>query len=96
MVRWFVAKSGAAGDESNDAAFGRALADGKCQAPPNFSFCLFQLFVHYCPSLCMFSATLRRAIKMSSTTTSAPFSKAVVGAMRKLLVVSFAPLHTCR
>ncbi|THV73022.1 NGG1p interacting factor 3 [Aureobasidium pullulans] len=32
----------------------------------------------------MFSATLRRAIKMSSTTSSAPFSKAVTGAMRKL------------
>lgn len=35
----------------------------------------------------MFSATLRRTIKMSSTTSSAPFSKAVVGAMRKLFVV---------
>ncbi|KAH0344229.1 NGG1p interacting factor 3, partial [Aureobasidium melanogenum] len=32
----------------------------------------------------MFSATLRRTVKMSSTISSAPFSKAVVGAMRKL------------
>ncbi|KAL1306621.1 hypothetical protein AAFC00_005301 [Neodothiora populina] len=32
----------------------------------------------------MFSATLRRAVKMSSSTTSAPFSKAAVSAMRKL------------
>lgn len=35
---------------------------------------------------CMFSATLRRASKMSSNTTSAPFSKAAVSAMRKLSV----------
>ncbi|KAH0194603.1 NGG1p interacting factor 3, partial [Aureobasidium melanogenum] len=32
----------------------------------------------------MFSPTLRRTVKMSSTISSAPFSKAVVGAMRKL------------
>lgn len=34
----------------------------------------------------MFAATLRRSSKMSSTVTSAPFSRAVVNAMRKLYV----------
>lgn len=34
----------------------------------------------------MFFATLRRSLKMSSTVSTAPFSKAVVSAMRKLYV----------
>lgn len=37
----------------------------------------------------MFAATLRRSFNMSSTVTSAPFSRAVVNSMRKLYDLAY-------